>query len=76
MERKRDDMKQRHRDHMKHTLKKTERVYTDPVCGMQISYKTAPAMLKYNGKTYCFCAEVCQESFEKNPDLYLMGHKK
>ncbi len=60
---------------MKHKQKPTERVYTDPVCGMEVSYKTAPAILEYNKKIYCFCAKSCRDAFEKDPDRYLSKPK-
>lgn len=65
-----------HSNHRKHKPKKSEQVYTDPVCGMQISYKNAPAILEYRGRVYCFCADICRETFEKNPDAYLSKRKK
>lgn len=61
---------------MKSKLKETERIFKDPVCGMQISYNTEPVIVKYRNKTYCFCAEVCREAFEKDPDLYLVGREE
>lgn len=49
-----------------------ERVYTDPVCGMKISYKAAAEILKYKNKTYCFCAKTCRETFEQSPEGYVV----
>lgn len=69
-------MSQWNRKDMKRTLKETDRVYTDPVCGMKISYKTAPAVLEYKKTKYCFCAEVCREKFVKDPNLYLFKRRK
>ena len=60
---------------MKDKIKKTERIYRDPVCNMQVNYKNAPAILRHEGKTYCFCAEVCRDAFGRNPDFYLRGRK-
>mgnify|MGYP001280345368 CR=1 FL=1 len=56
---------------MKHKIEKTERDYTDPVCGMKVNYKTAPEVLEYKNKIYCFCAPVCREAFEQDPERYL-----
>lgn len=54
---------------MKH--KDQTETYKDPVCGMEISRLTAPASYKYNGKIYYFCAEMCRDQFESEPDKYL-----
>jgi len=42
----------------------------DPVCGMMVDPKNAPAKLDYNGKTYYFCSREDKERFEKS-----LGHK-
>jgi Cu+-exporting ATPase len=42
----------------------------DPVCGMRIDPESAAATADYEGETYYFCAEGCQEAFEKEPELY------
>lgn len=62
---------------MKHQRRENEDLtYTDPVCGMEVSYKTAPEVLTYNKKTYCFCADVCRQAFEDNPEKYIHKFKK
>lgn len=45
--------------------------YKDPVCGMMVSRLSAPAACRYDGRTYYFCAEVCQKKFEENPAQYI-----
>lgn len=50
--------------------KEQKPTYKDPVCGMVISQLTAPATYEYRGKIYYFCAEVCRNRFESNPDKY------
>ena len=47
----------------------------DPVCGMEVDEKTAPAKYEYNGKIYYFCAPGCKVAFQKNPEKYL-GHER
>jgi len=42
----------------------------DPVCKMEIDEKSAKAKSDYKGKTYYFCALVCKQTFDKNPDKY------
>jgi Cu+-exporting ATPase len=51
----------------------------DPVCGMQVDEKTAPATYEYQGKTYYFCAPGCKAAFIKEPEKYLgkaAGHSE
>jgi len=43
----------------------------DPVCGMNVDESKAAAIFLYKGKTYYFCAKVCKESFDKDPEKYL-----
>jgi Cu+-exporting ATPase len=50
-------------------------VAKDPVCGMDVDEKTAPAKSEYKGKTYYFCAPGCKRDFDKNPEKYI-GEKK
>lgn len=52
-------------------VKKMAEKVVDPVCGMEVDPATAPAKAEYKGKTYYFCAPVCKEEFEKNPERYL-----
>ncbi|MCX8031293.1 MAG: heavy metal translocating P-type ATPase, partial [Thermodesulfovibrionales bacterium] len=44
---------------------------TDPVCGMNIEKDEAVATTQYKGQTYYFCAEICKEEFDKDPESYL-----
>ncbi len=48
----------------------------DPVCGMDVSEKTAPAKSDHKGKTYFFCAPACKVVFDADPDKYLQGAKQ
>ena len=50
--------------------------HTDPVCGMELSGKTAAEELEYDSKTHYFCTEVCRESFEADPRKYLLEHRQ
>jgi YHS domain-containing protein len=47
----------------------------DPVCGMDVDEKTAPAKSEYKGKTYYFCAPGCKREFDKAPENFV-GEKK
>ncbi|HTM07110.1 MAG TPA: YHS domain-containing protein [Verrucomicrobiae bacterium] len=43
----------------------------DPVCGMNVDESKAAATSSYQGQTYYFCAKMCKESFDKDPEKYL-----
>ncbi len=43
----------------------------DPVCGMDVDEKKAPARSEYKGKTYYFCAQGCKVAFDKEPEKYI-----
>ncbi|MEX2238802.1 MAG: YHS domain-containing protein [Dehalococcoidia bacterium] len=43
----------------------------DPVCGMDVDPKAAPASSEYQGKTYYFCAAGCKRQFDQNPEQFV-----
>ena len=43
----------------------------DPVCGMTVDEKKAPAKTTYQGKDYYFCATSCKEKFDASPERFL-----
>ena len=45
----------------------------DPVCGMDVDPKTAPARSEHMGKNYYFCAPACKKTFDANPAKYTGG---
>ena len=45
--------------------------YRDPVCGMKVSFDTTAASADYRSRTYYFCAHVCRNAFESDPENYL-----
>jgi YHS domain-containing protein len=47
----------------------------DPVCGMDVDEKTAPAKSEYKGKTYYFCSPGCKRDFDKSPEKYVSQKK-
>ena len=57
---------------MKH--QNSEQTYKDPVCGMEVSRLTAIEEVDYQGKTYYFCAGICKEAFELEPEKYIHHH--
>ena len=49
--------------------------FRDPVCGMEITPETAAATSEYNGRTYYFCSIADKETFDKNPEKYVMQER-
>jgi DNA-binding transcriptional ArsR family regulator/YHS domain-containing protein len=43
----------------------------DPVCGMDLTTKTAAASAAYNGVRHYFCATGCLKEFNTNPGHYV-----
>lgn len=43
----------------------------DVVCKMQVDEKTVKWKSEYKGKTYYFCASMCKQKFDKNPEKYV-----
>ncbi|MEK7871056.1 MAG: YHS domain-containing protein [Nitrospirota bacterium] len=48
----------------------------DPICGMDVDEKNAPATSNYKGKTYYFCVKACKERFDKSPEKFIKEEKK
>lgn len=46
---------------------------TDPVRGMEVRPETAAASAEFEGATYYFCAQSCQDAFLAEPHRYLNG---
>ncbi len=53
--------------------KEVMKMAKDPVCGMEVDEKTAPAKSEYMGKTYYFCSPGCKKAFDENPSKYTGG---
>lgn len=43
----------------------------DPICKMEVDEKTAKWISEYKGKKYYFCALICKEMFEEEPEKYV-----
>jgi YHS domain-containing protein len=54
----------------------TQRCFKDPVCGMVISRMTAIEEFVYQGKSYYFCAGICKDVFEAEPERYISRHRQ
>jgi xanthine dehydrogenase accessory factor len=46
---------------------------TDPICGMSVVIATARYRSETGGRTTYFCCRHCQETFEQNPERYLVS---
>ena len=46
---------------------------TDPICGMSVAVATARYRSEAGGRTTYFCCLHCQETFEQNPERYLVS---
>ena len=40
----------------------------DPVCSMNVDEKKAAGTSIYKGTTYYFCATICKEKFDRDPE--------
>ncbi len=58
---------------MKEHGKEVTKIAKDPVCGMEVDEKKAPAKSEHMGKTYYFCAPACKKAFDENPAKYTGG---
>ena len=48
----------------------------DPVCNMTVDEQKAAATSSYKGMTYYFCAKICKEKFDKDPEKFIGKEKK
>jgi YHS domain-containing protein len=47
----------------------------DPVCNMTVDEQKAAATSIYKGSTYYFCAKICKEKFDKDPEKFVAEKK-
>ena len=50
---------------------KTKKKAKDPVCGMEVSMKSAAGESTYKGKTYYFCSVEDKQKFDREPAKYV-----
>ena len=48
-----------------------KKMVLDVVCNMEVDEKTTKWKSEYKGKTYYFCAPMCKQKFDRNPEKYL-----
>ena len=44
----------------------------DPVCWMDVAVKSIAGKSEYKGQTYYFCSLGCKETFDQEPELFIM----
>jgi Cu+-exporting ATPase len=42
----------------------------DPVCGMKVEGNNPDLSVKYEGKQYRFCSQICQDRFRSDPEQF------
>jgi len=50
--------------------------HIDPVCGMEVDSRAAPAKTCYNGIQIYFCSESCKQAFENEPQPFTLTRRK
>jgi len=46
----------------------------DPICGMTVDIRTAKYKSEFDGKPFYFCCGGCQQTFDKQPEKYILAH--
>jgi xanthine dehydrogenase accessory factor len=46
----------------------------DPICGMTVNIGTAKYQSEFDGKAFYFCCGGCKQTFDKQPDKYVLAH--
>ena len=61
------DDHQHHHDHNhhRHMAEPGTKSATDPVCGMQVTIKDGVRSQDYDGETFYFCSDGCQEKYQR-----------
>jgi xanthine dehydrogenase accessory factor len=45
----------------------------DPICGMTVDTRTAKYKSEFDGKPFYFCCGGCKQTFDKQPDKYVLA---
>jgi xanthine dehydrogenase accessory factor len=45
----------------------------DPICGMTVDKRTAKYKSEFDGKPFYFCCGGCKQTFDKQPDKYVLA---
>jgi xanthine dehydrogenase accessory factor len=46
----------------------------DSICGMTVDVRTAKYQSEFDGKAFYFCCGGCKQTFDKQPDKYVLAH--
>jgi xanthine dehydrogenase accessory factor len=46
----------------------------DPICGMAVDIDEAKYKSEFDGKAYYFCCAGCKQTFDRQPDKYVLAH--
>ncbi len=46
----------------------------DPICGMTVDITTAKYQSEFDGRQFYFCCGGCKQTFDKQPDKYVLAH--
>jgi xanthine dehydrogenase accessory factor len=46
----------------------------DPICGMAVEIGAAKYKSEFDGKAFYFCCGGCKQTFDKQPDKYVLAH--
>lgn len=57
-------------------LTNTSKTAVDPVCGMKVNPRKTELTFEFQGNSYYFCAEACLNTFESDPQKYLVTPSK
>jgi xanthine dehydrogenase accessory factor len=56
------------------TAAEEKEVAKDPICGMTVEIRTAKYQSEFDGKQFYFCCGGCKQTFDKQPDKYVLAH--
>jgi Cu+-exporting ATPase len=46
---------------------------SDPVCGVRIDEAECWGIVRFEGRTFHFCSELCKARFDADPERYALG---
>ena len=56
------------------TAAEEKEVAKDPICGMIVEIRTAKYQSEFDGKLFYFCCGGCKQTFDKQPDKYVLAY--
>jgi Cu+-exporting ATPase len=52
---------------------RSKQMTKDPVCGMDVDPESAAGSSEHEGQVYYFCSLACQQSFDADPEKYVVS---